>query len=52
MIQELSNESRRMFLKMNNAKTKVMVVDNHVNNGLIENVESYVIGATLQPLVK
>ena len=44
MLQELSDESRRMDLKikMNIAKTKVMVVDNipiHVNNVLIENVE-------------
>ena len=45
MLQELSDESRRMDLKMNIAKTKVMVVDNtpiNVNNVLIENVESYV----------
>ena len=28
MLQELSDESRRMGLKMNIAKTKVMVVDN------------------------
>ncbi len=41
MLQELSHESRRMGLKMNIAKTKVMVVDNNpinVNNVLIENV--------------
>ena len=41
MLQELSDESRRMGLKMNIAKTKVMVVDNtsiNVNNVLIENV--------------
>ena len=45
MLQELSDESRRMGIKMNIAKTKVMVVDNtpiNVNNVLIENVESYV----------
>ena len=45
MIQELSDESRRMDLKMNIAKTKVMVVDNtpiNVNNGLIEKVQGYV----------
>ena len=36
MLQELSDESRRMGLKMNIAKPKVMVVDNtpiNVNNG-------------------
>ena len=45
MLQELSDESRRMGLNMNKAKTKVMVVDNtpiNVNNGLIENAEGYV----------
>ena len=45
MLQELSYESRRMGLKMNIAKTKVMDVDNtqiNVNNVLIENVEGYV----------
>ena len=45
MLQELSDESRRMCLKMNIAKTKVMVVDNtpiNVNNVLIENVPGYV----------
>ena len=45
MIQELSDESRRMGLKMNIAKTKVMVVDNtpiNVNNVLIENVQGCV----------
>ena len=45
MLQELSDESRRMGLKMNIAKTKVMVVDNttiNVNNVLIENVPGYV----------
>ena len=41
-LQELSDESRRMGLKMNIAKTKVMVVDTNpikVNNVLIENVQ-------------
>ena len=45
MLQELSDESRRMGLKMNISKTKVMVVDNapiNVNNVVMENVESYV----------
>ena len=45
MLQELSDESRRMGLKINIAKTKVMVVDNtpiNVNNVLIENVQCYV----------
>ena len=45
MLQELSDENRRMGLKMNIAKTKVMVVDNtpiNFNNVLIENVEGYV----------
>ena len=45
MPQELSDESRRMGLKMNIAKTKVMAVDNtpiDVNNVLIENVQGYV----------
>ena len=45
MIQELSDESRRMGLKMNISKTKVMVVDKtpiNVNNVLIENVEDCV----------
>ena len=44
MLQELSGESRRMGLKMNIARTKVMVVDNtpiNVNNVLIENVQGY-----------
>ena len=44
MLQELSDESRRMGLKMNIAKTKVMVVDNtpiNVNNVLVENAEGY-----------
>ena len=38
MLQELTDESRRMGLKMNIAKTKVMVVENtpiNVNNALI-----------------
>ena len=45
MLHELSDESRRMGLKMNIAKIKVMVVDNtpiNVSNVLIENVEVYV----------
>ena len=45
MLQELSDESGRMGLKMNIAKTKVMVVDNtpiHVNNVQIEIVQGYV----------
>ena len=45
MLQELSDESRQMDLKMNITKTKVMVVDNtpiNVNNVLIENVPGYV----------
>ena len=45
MLQELSDESRRMGLKMNIAKTKVMVVDNtpiNINNVLIENFQGYV----------
>ena len=44
MLQELSDESRRMGLKMKITKTKVMVVDNtpiNVNNVLIENVQGY-----------
>ena len=46
MLQELSDESRRMGLKMNIAETKVMIVDN------IENVQGYMylgVGTTLQP---
>ena len=42
---ELSDESRRMGLKMNITKTKVMVVDNtpiNVNNVQIEIVQGYV----------
>ena len=45
MLQELSDESRRMGLKMNIAKTNVMVVDItpiNMNNVLIENVQGYV----------
>ena len=45
MLQELSDESRQMGLKMNITKTKVMVVDNtpiNVNNVLIENAPGYV----------
>ena len=45
MLQELSDESRRMGLKMNIAKTKVIVVDNtpiNVNNVLIANIQGYV----------
>ena len=41
----IDDESRRMGLKMNIAKTKVMVVDNtpvNVNNVLIENAQGYV----------
>ena len=44
-LQELYDERRLMGLKMNIAKTKVMVVDNttiYVNNVLIENVQGYV----------
>ena len=45
MLQELSDESRQMGLKMNITKTKAMVVYNtliNVNNVLIENVPGYV----------
>ena len=53
MLQELSDESRRMGLKMNITKTKVMVVDNtpiNVNNVLIEKCPRLrVLGTTLQP---
>ena len=45
MLQELSDESRQMGLKMNTAKTKVVVVDNtpiNVNNVLIGNGQGYV----------
>ena len=44
MLQEVSDESSRMALKMNIAETKTMVVDNtriNVNNVLTENNESY-----------
>ena len=45
MLQELSDKSKRMGLKMNIAKTKVMVLDNTLYNKrynvLIENVEGY-----------
>ena len=53
MLQELSDESRRIGLKMNIAKTKVILVDNspiNVNNVLIENVQGHVyFGTILQP---
>ena len=56
MLQEQSDESRRMGLKINIAKTKVMVVDTtpiNVNNVLIENVEGYeyisILGTALKP---
>ena len=45
MLQELSDESRRVGLNMNIAKTKVMVVDKtpiNVNNVLIDNGQGYV----------
>ena len=46
MLQELSDESRRVGLSMNIAKTKVMMVAYNtpisVNNVLIENVQGYV----------
>ena len=45
MLQELSDEIRRMGLKMNIANTKLMVVDNtpiNLNNALIENAQGYV----------
>ena len=45
MQQKLSYESGRMGLKMNIAKTKVMVVDNipiNVSNVMTENVQGYV----------
>ncbi len=45
MLQELSDVSRRMGLKINIAKSKVMVVDNtpiNVNNVQIKNVPGYV----------
>ena len=43
MLQELSDESRRMGLKMNIAKTMVMAVDStpiNVNNALLEKVKA------------
>ena len=48
MLQEQSDESRRMGLKINIAKTKVLVVDNtpiNVNNVLIE----IILGIAPQP---
>ena len=45
MLQELSDESRQMGLKMNITKTKVMAVNNtpiKVNNVQTENIEGYV----------
>ena len=45
MLQEINDGSRRMGLKMNIAKTKLMVIDNtpiNLNNVLVENVEGYV----------
>ena len=45
MLQELSDESMRMGLKITIAKTEMMVVDNtpiNVNSVLIENVQGYV----------
>ena len=42
MLQEPSDETRPIWLKMNIAYTKVMVIDNtpiNMNNVLIENVE-------------
>ena len=53
ILQKLSDESRQMSLKMNIAKTKVVVLDNtpiNVNNVLIENVERHIhLGAVSQP---
>ena len=49
---KVSVEIMRMGLKMNIAKTHVMVVDNtaiNVNNVLIEDIDGYVIGTTQQP---
>ena len=52
-LQPMLQEIRRMGLKMNIAKSKVMVVDNNpidVNNVLIKNVEGIVyFGTTPQP---
>ena len=45
MLQELSDESRRMGFKIKVATTQLMVIDNtpiNVNNVLIEHVEGYV----------
>ena len=45
MLDEVSDASRRMGLKMNIAKAKVLAVDNtprNVTNMLIENVQGYV----------
>ena len=45
MLQELSDESRRMGLKMDIAKTKVMVEDNspiNVNNVMMDNAQGCV----------
>ena len=47
ILQELSEESTRIDLKMNIAKTNLMVVDNtpiNDNNVLRENIESCVLG--------
>ena len=53
MLQELSDESRQMSLKMNITTTKVMVVDNtpiNVNTVLIKKyLRLRVLGTTLQP---
>ena len=50
MLQVLSDETRRMGLKMYIAKTKVMVnTPINVNNVLIEKVQCYVTWETLQP---
>ena len=49
VLQELSDESRQMGLKMNIPKTKVMVVDNtpiNVDNVLIENVQGHCVPCT------
>ena len=51
MIRELSDETRRLGLNMNIAKTKVMVVDNtpvNVNKVQIENIEAGLPFATSQ----
>ena len=53
MLQEPSDETRPIWLKVNIAYTKVMVIDNtpiNMNNVLIENVEGLsILGTTLQP---